>query len=106
MNPLKSATKFLTLSLMALSLSSYAEQAAEPVDASQPAQVEISQINLNTASAQELSQLAFIGAKKAQAIVEYRKAHGPFKSLEELENVKGIGANTVERNRDRMLVAQ
>lgn len=106
MNPLKTATQFLTLSLMALSLSSYAEQAAEPVDTSPSTQVQIHQINLNTASAEELSGLTLVGPKKAEAIVEYRKAHGPFKSLDELANVNGIGESTVERNRARMLVAQ
>ena len=43
-------------------------------------------------------------APKAEAIVEYRKANGPFKSADELALVKGIGLKTVERNRDLIAV--
>ncbi len=63
------------------------------------------QINLNTASAAQLETLNGIGAAKAEAIVEYRKEHGAFKSVDELANVKGIGLKTVEKNREQMTVA-
>lgn len=62
-------------------------------------------ININQASADTLDRaLEGIGAKKAQAIVEYREWHGPFQSVEELANVKGIGAGTLQRNRGRITV--
>ncbi|MFT6270741.1 MAG: competence protein ComEA [Alphaproteobacteria bacterium] len=51
----------------------------------------IAPIDINKASAQELSALPGIGAKKALAIVEYRELNGKFVSVEELVNVKGIG---------------
>ncbi len=58
-------------------------------------------VDINTATAAELDRvLVNVGAAKAQAIVEYRQANGPFKSVEELALVKGIGLKTVERNRD------
>ena len=58
-------------------------------------------VNINTADAVELNQVLInVGPSKAQAIVEYRQANGPFKSAEELALVKGIGLKTVERNRD------
>jgi len=48
-------------------------------------------IDINKANVQELSILPGIGAKKAQAIVDYRKLNGKFLSVEELVNVRGIG---------------
>lgn len=60
-------------------------------------------VDINTADAAVLeSALIGIGAAKAAAIVEYRKANGPFKSAEELAMVKGIGLKTVEQNRERI----
>lgn len=58
-------------------------------------------VDINTADAARLEQaLVGVGPSKAEAIVEYRKANGPFKSADELALVKGIGLKTVERNRD------
>jgi competence protein ComEA len=48
-------------------------------------------LNINTASAAELDTLPGIGAKTAALIVEYRQKNGPFKKVEELMNVRGIG---------------
>lgn len=60
-------------------------------------------VNINTADAAALAAgLNGIGMAKAQAIVEYRQANGPFKSADQLAAVKGIGLATVEKNRDRI----
>ncbi|NLS53119.1 helix-hairpin-helix domain-containing protein [Hafnia alvei] len=60
-------------------------------------------ININTASAQEIATaLNGVGLKKAQAIVEYREKNGAFTQIEQLEEVKGIGAALIARNRDRL----
>jgi competence protein ComEA len=57
-------------------------------------------VNINTADAETISnELKGIGLAKAEAIVEYRKKHGPFKSAGDLSLVKGIGERTVEINR-------
>lgn len=53
-------------------------------------------INLNNATIQELTALPGIGPSKAKAIFDYRSSHGRFRSIEELEQVKGIGVKTVE----------
>ncbi len=60
----------------------------------------LSKININYASVEELaSALKWIGEKKAQAIVDYRKENGDFCSIDDLLKVKGIGSREVENNR-------
>lgn len=53
-------------------------------------------INLNTASRSDLLRLPNIGTVRADAILAYRAEHGPFRSLDELQNVDGIGPGTLE----------
>jgi competence ComEA-like helix-hairpin-helix protein len=62
-------------------------------------------VDINLADADEISEkLKGIGTKKAQAIVEYRNQHGDFRSLRELEQVKGIGPALVQKNRHLITV--
>ena len=57
-------------------------------------------VDINTADAETISaELRGVGISKAIAIVEFRKANGPFKSVDELAQVKGIGERTIEINR-------
>jgi competence protein ComEA len=57
-------------------------------------------VNINSADAATLAQeLKGIGAVKAQAIVDYRQKHGPFRSIDELAQVKGISQKLIDRNR-------
>src|SRR5262245_38559085 len=62
-------------------------------------------LNLNTATKEELIALPGIGPAKAQAILDYRNAHGGFKSVEELKDVKGIGAKRFEKLKGELTVA-
>lgn len=64
----------------------------------------IAVVNLNTATASELEMLPGIGPKVAARIVEYRKAKGPFKKIEELMNVQGIGEKAFLRIRAQVTV--
>ncbi|MEW4982855.1 MAG: helix-hairpin-helix domain-containing protein [Cycloclasticus sp.] len=58
-------------------------------------------VNVNTATAEEIAkELKGIGPAKAGAIVLYREKHGAFKNLKELTKIKGIGAATVDKNRE------
>ena len=61
-------------------------------------------VNLNTATKEELIALPGIGPAKAQAILDYRQTHGGFKSVEELKDVKGIGAKRFEKLKGDLVV--
>ena len=61
-------------------------------------------VNLNTADATQLQTLSGIGASKAAKIIAYREQQGPFKSIDDLLNVSGIGEKTLEALRDSICV--
>ena len=62
-------------------------------------------VDINTADAAAIAAaMKGVGLKKAEAIVAYRKANGPFKRVEDLTLVKGIGIKTVEKNRANLTV--
>jgi len=62
-------------------------------------------VNINLAEVEELAdKLTGIGPAKAKAIVEYRKLNGPYKTVDELTNVKGIGERTLEKIRSQLVV--
>lgn len=64
-------------------------------------------VNINTANAQTISEsLKGIGQKKAEAIVQYRKENGDFKSVDELASVSGIGPKTLEINKADILLSE
>ncbi|NJP06988.1 MAG: ComEA family DNA-binding protein [Chloroflexaceae bacterium] len=65
----------------------------------QPAQPTGALLNINTASATELEDLPNIGQATAQRIIDYRTNFGPFSSVDDLENVSGIGSATLEKIR-------
>ena len=92
-------------SLLAFSLNASAAAEATAVPGKTAHQVVIAQVNLNTADVATLeSELVGIGQSKAQAIVDHRDANGPFASVDELLEVKGIGPATLEKNRDKLSV--
>lgn len=62
-------------------------------------------ININSADVDTIMEnLTNIGPVKATAIVEYREQNGPFKRVEDLLAVKGIGEKTLEANRDNIII--
>jgi len=61
-------------------------------------------VDLNTASVAQLDGVKGIGPGKAKAIVEYREKNGPFKSVDDLKNVKGFGDKSIAKLRGELTV--
>jgi competence protein ComEA len=59
-------------------------------------------LDINTASVEELQTLKGVGQKRAEAIVRYRAANGPFQTIEDLQKAPGIGESTLKANRDQL----
>ena len=88
-----------------VSTSSVMAESAEPSTQSSTQPSTQQAVNINTADAEALSAaLKGIGLKKAQAIVAHREQYGQFKTLNELTDVKGIGAGTVAKNEAVIIV--
>lgn len=75
---------------------SSSSQAEEPGDSRTESLLEGERIPLNSADVYDLDRLPGIGPVKAQAIVDYREEYGPFRSVEQLLEVSGIGQATLE----------
>jgi len=65
--------------------------------ASAAAKAPTGKVNINTATASQLSELPGVGEKLAARIIEFRQKQGPFKSTQELMNVKGIGEKNLQK---------
>lgn len=62
-------------------------------------------VSINTATAEELAHaLKGVGLKKAQAIVSYREEYGPFKTIDDLRQVPGMGGSLVEKNLSHLVL--
>ncbi|SDB16293.1 helix-hairpin-helix domain-containing protein [Pseudomonas sp. NFACC13-1] len=81
------------------------ESGATPQAVEQPFKTQNTKVDINGADAATLQrELSGIGKGKAEAIVAYRESNGPFSSVEELLEVKGIGKAILDRNRERLEV--
>jgi competence protein ComEA len=101
---MKSLVAFLSAVVVSLSAVSFV-QAETTSPAKAQSQVEApksAQVNINTADVDTLMTLKGVGAKKAEAIVAWRKANGKFTSVEQLMDVKGIGESIFETNKSRL----
>jgi competence protein ComEA len=65
---------------------------------------DMSKVNINNATLEELTTLNGIGDKVAARIIAFRKANGPFQKPEDLMMVKGIGQKLFDKNKDRIVV--
>ncbi|MBB3243328.1 competence protein ComEA [Pseudomonas sp. Tn43] len=81
------------------------EAAKAPLMLDAAAQAQTAKVDLNGADAPTLQrELAGIGEAKAKAIVAYRESNGPFSSVDELLEVKGIGKAILDKNREKLEV--
>ncbi|MFJ4195325.1 ComEA family DNA-binding protein [Pseudomonas sp. NPDC089534] len=82
-----------------------AESGKAPLVLGATSSVDVAKVDLNSADAATLQkELAGIGEAKAKAIVAYRETNGPFASVDELLEVKGIGKAILDRNREKLEV--
>ncbi len=104
--PVRARAGFLSIraGLSAVLLSIALGLGLSPVYADDAAQdATVSTVNINSANAEALaSALNGVGYSRAEDIVRYRKQYGPFGSVDDLTEVKGIGKSTLEKNRARI----
>lgn len=62
-------------------------------------------VNINSASGEELQKLDGIGEKLAQRIIDYREENGPFRSIQDITNVSGIGSGVYDKIREHITVS-
>jgi len=67
-------------------------------------QVYAGPVNINSADKKTLMTVKGVGEKRAEAIISYRDKYGPFKSVDELIEVEGIGQSTLDSNRESLTV--
>jgi competence protein ComEA len=96
---------FLSLvALAALALGAPASEAAAQTGAKADAKP-VTAVNINTATATELEALPGVGAATAKRIIEYRQKNGPFKKIEDLMNVQGVGEKSFLKLRPQISVS-
>ena len=59
--------------------------------------VAVAAVNINTATKEELTSIKGVGEKRAQEIIDYRTKNGPFKTVDDLEKIPGVGPGSSER---------
>jgi competence protein ComEA len=80
-----------------------AQRVAKPAVSATVVSTEV--VNLNSATAAQIASLPGIGPKTADLIVQYRGKNGPFKKIEEVMNVRGVGEKSFLKIKDRLTVA-
>lgn len=110
---LRSLAVFLMLFALPAFADSSASSTSPPTSTDSPQVVQTPQtsdqqaVNINTADASSIisAHLRGIGEKRAAAIVAYRTQHGPFKSVDDLKNIKGISQKVIDDNRSRIVIS-
>lgn len=82
----------------------FAAPATGSRESTAPAQVDLYPVNINTAGKAQLQTIPAVGEKTAENIIRYREEHGAFESIEDIQNVKGIGAKTYESMKEYITI--
>lgn len=61
-------------------------------------------IRINTAAKEQLEKITGVGSRKAESILKYREEHGPFQKIEDLLEIDGIGAKSLEKIKDQIII--
>ncbi|MCG3101037.1 helix-hairpin-helix domain-containing protein [Enterobacter cloacae] len=102
------ATTGMSAGALAAKAQAVQSQAETPAQTNAPAKTKAadndgSRVSINSASAEDIARVMNgVGLKKAQAIVSYREEYGPFKTVDDLKQVPGMGSSLVERNLSRL----
>src|ERR687895_1465649 len=92
----------LLVALVCIAGPAAAQQPPRAAKMAAPVPTEI--VNLNSATATQIATLPGIGQKTAELVVQYRQKNGPFKKIEEIMNVRGVGEKSFLRIKDRITV--
>lgn len=84
--------------------SSSKADSSKSVSSKVSSELALSSVNLNTATLEELQRVPYVGEVHAKAIIDYRIANGSFKTIDELDNVKGFGKATIDKIRKYLTV--
>ena len=96
---------YMLVALVFLAQAWLVAQQKAPTVKSGNANAQATLVNLNTATVQQLDTLPGIGATVAARIIEYRQKNGPFKKIEELMNVRGVGEKNFLKLKPQITVA-
>ncbi|WP_163934142.1 ComEA family DNA-binding protein [Paraferrimonas sp. SM1919] len=97
---MKKLVHTLTLALPLISASLFVTPSNAIAEPSADAVYQVSKmVNINKADVNELMELKGLGQNKAKRIIEYRQANGPFKNIDQLLKVKGIGPSFIKKNK-------
>lgn len=95
----------LVLIGLTFNLGAFAESSTAKADGKAAAATNLAApVNVNTADVNTLENVKGLGPSKAQAIIDYRNKNGHFKSVQEVENVPGIGAKLLEKIQSQLVV--
>ncbi len=97
----------ISLAVLALAVGCFAQSiyAAEKAPAKPASATAAAMVNVNTATVDQLSSIKGLGSKKAQAIIDYRKENGAFKTVDDLSNVPGISDKLLASIKGHVTVA-